>query len=155
MLPMAIVYSLTMVGPASIRKTVRFPRGVLRKFLADSERAVPGTRIDSPTIEADGLLWQVSLYPFGGNAEPSYAGRVGVYLRLLQFEGSMTEVDANFAMSLTVISEAEAAAVMPADDGHGSKLDTRFKNNRCAGLFRAYAYPALYPEETQSTRIRL
>jgi len=55
----------------------------------------------------------VALYPFGGNADPSYAGRVGVYLRMLQQDGSRMEVDASFTMTLNVIP---AARVAVADD---------------------------------------
>ena len=90
--------------PLSVtRHTIPFPRGVFRTVIADSKQAVPGTRIDSPGFGASGCQWQVALYPFGGNADPSYAGRVGVYLKMLQPEGSRMEVDASFAMTLNVV----------------------------------------------------
>ena len=65
------------------RQTIPFPRPVIKKFLADEARAVPGTKIESPPFEAFENQWQLNLYPFGGNADPYFAGRVGVYLRLL------------------------------------------------------------------------
>ena len=34
------------------------------------------------------------------------------------------------------------------------KSQPRLKHNRYTGLFRAYAYPALYPDVTRITRIR-
>ena len=109
-----LLSSIALPQPLSVtRHTIPFPRGVLRKFIADTERAVPGTRIDSPGFIVNGCEWQVALYPFGGNADPSYAGRVGVYLRMLQQDGSRMEVDASFTMTLNVIP---AARVAVADD---------------------------------------
>ena len=68
--------------PQSTERTVLFPRAVLQRFRADQERAVPGTCVESPPwTDAGGNRWQVNLYPFGGNADPAFAGRVGVYLK--------------------------------------------------------------------------
>jgi len=82
---------------------------VLAKFLADEAKAVPGTRIDSPTFRACGHDWQVSMYPFGGNADPYFAGRVGVYLKLLQpADSGKIEVDASFSLTLRTLPTAAA-----------------------------------------------
>ena len=111
-----LLSSIALPQPLSVTQhTVPFPRGVLRKFIADTERAVPGTRIDSPGFIANGCEWQVALYPFGGNADPSYAGRVGVYLRMLQQDGSRMEVDASFTMTLNVIPAARVAVAEDTD----------------------------------------
>ena len=107
-----LLSSIALPQPLSVtRHTIPFPRGVVRKFIADTERAVPGTKIESPGFVANGCEWQVALYPFGGNADPSYAGRVGVYLRMLQQEGPAMEVDTSFTMALNVIPAAMVAVV--------------------------------------------
>ena len=107
-----LLSSIALPQPLSVtRHTIPFPRGVLRKFIADTERAVPGSRIESPVFDSNDCEWQVTLYPFGGNADPSYAGRVGVYLRMIQPEGSRIEVDASFTMTLNVIPAEQVAAV--------------------------------------------
>ena len=99
----------TLLTLALYRKTIPFPRRVLAKFLADEAKAVPGTRIDSPTFRACGHDWQVSLYPFGGNADPYFAGRVGVYLKLLQpADSGKVEVDASFSLTLRTLPTAAA-----------------------------------------------
>ena len=82
----AIVFGLAGIAPVRFQRTIPFPRKVLARFLVDETTAKPGTRIDSPTFEAGGSRWQLNLYPLGGNADPYFAGRVGLYLRLLQPE---------------------------------------------------------------------
>ena len=107
-----LLSSIALPQPLSVtRHTIPFPRGVLRKFIADTELSVPGTKIESPGFVANGCEWQVALYPFGGNADPSYAGRVGVYLRMIQQDGSRMEVDTSFTMALNVIPAAMVAVV--------------------------------------------
>ena len=100
----AVASAVAVAVPGSLQRiTVPFPRRVLQRFLAD-EAAVPGTRIDSPPFEAGGCRWQVSLYPFGGNADPSFAGRTALYLRHMPDapEGDAQEVDATFSLKLLV-----------------------------------------------------
>ena len=95
---------LALTVPTPTQRTVLFPKSVLARFLADSDKAVPGTRVESPPFEACGCNWQIALYPFGGNADASFAGRVGVYLKLLEQE----EVDATFALRLQILPNDEA-----------------------------------------------
>ena len=123
--------------PLSVTQhTIPFPCGVLRKFIADNERAVPGTRIDSPGFMANGCQWQIALYPYGGNADPSYAGRVGVYLRVLQPEGdSRMEVDASFAMTLTVVPAVMAAVAHTDVDAETKEAVRRGVVFRCGMTF--------------------
>ena len=110
---MSSVLAISTVRPdlreplASVRRVIPFPRRVLSNFLGDAERARPGTKIESPPFEAAGCRWQVSLYPFGGNADPELSGRVGCYLKLLQTE--QEEVDATFKVRMHVLSKSELA----------------------------------------------
>ena len=50
------------------------------------------------------------MYPFGGNAERDYAGRVGLYLRLLQPPGAPNvECDATFSLTLRCLTDESAS----------------------------------------------
>lgn len=124
---------------STTRRLIPFPRGVLRKFLDDKERAVPGTRIDSPGFDMDGYYWQVTLYPFGGNADPTYAGRVGVYLKLLQPGGdgrTPAEIDTSFEMTLNVVrSDALASAAEADADDESREAARRGTVFRCGMTF--------------------
>ena len=100
--------AIAFTPPTAHRQIIPFPRRVLAEFLADSERAVPGTRIDSPPFEAGGHRWLLSLYPFGGNADPYFAGRIGLYLKLDETKGAPSrEVDAVFSLKLRTLVEGE------------------------------------------------
>ena len=101
--------SLSLVLPTPTRRTLSFPRHAL--VGADGK---PGVRLDSkPFADSGGRSWQVSLYPWG--AGTSYAGRVGVYLKLLG--ASATEVDATFSLRLAVLADGAASEAEPAGRG--------------------------------------
>ena len=104
-----VLFSIGLLQPiATLREVVPFPKAVLAKLLANQNQAVPGTRVESPLItDSSGGTWQVNLYPFGGNADPNFAGRVGVYLRTLDSGG---ETDATFALNLHVLPGATSLA---------------------------------------------
>lgn len=114
--------------PHTTRHTIPFPRSVLAKFLADSDGAVPGTRIESPPFESSGCRWQVALYPFGGNADKSFAYRVGIYLRLLP--SSNQEVDVTFALRLLMLPNTTFT-----DDTNERESALRGINFRCGMTF--------------------
>ena len=96
-----ILHSLAL-QPATVRRTLRFPRN---KLLGG--KIVPGVRLDSSPFEAGGSSWQVALYPCGVSA--SDANRVGVYLKLNGASGR--EVDATFSLALQVVPEVAPAAL--------------------------------------------
>ena len=90
------------------RRTIPFPRRLLRQFFQDSPQ--PGTRIDSPPFSVSGSRWIVSLYPCGASADPTYSGRSAIYLRWLQPDdrvSAATEVDASFSLQMCT-AEGEA-----------------------------------------------
>ena len=134
-----LLLSIGLPQPVSTtRRLIPFPRGVLRKFLDDKERAVPGTRIDSPGFDMAGYYWQVTLYPFGGNADPTYAGRVGVYLKLLQPGGDgriPAEVDTSFEMTLNVLRADALAAAETEADAEAREAARRGTVFRCGMTF--------------------
>ena len=100
--------ALALVQPLqSIRKTIPFPQRVLAEFLAGDNK--PGSRIDSPVFECGGSSWQLALYPLGASADPYYANRVALYLKLLQPESARkVEVDATFELTLRCLPAAAA-----------------------------------------------
>lgn len=128
MLCLAAVLGLT---PTTVRRTIPFPKSVLAKVLADPDKAVPGTRVESPPFMDDnGCSWQVLLYPFGGNADPNFSGRVGVYLKSLDAE---RETDATFCVRLKVLPGGSMTE--SAEDGDGDDDTVRGLSFRCGMTF--------------------
>ena len=91
-------------------------------------------------------------------------GNVPVPPILYKYDGPPSSVritthDASGGVAVHDLTE-DVRVCTPADFPCGlSRCDQltsqpRFKTNRYTGLFRAYAYPALYPEVERSTRIR-
>ena len=113
------------------RRAIPFPRRVLAKFLADPVRAVPGTKIASPPFEAGGSTWQVELYPFGGNADASFAGRVGLYLRMVQ-GAPKTEADVTFSLVLRCLPPEAVAETADFDFAPATQRGLAF---RCGMTF--------------------
>ena len=114
--------------PAAIafeRRMVKFPRNILTQFFQNPQ---PGTRIDSPSFEVSGSRFRVELYPCGGNADPDYSSRVGLYLRWLppgdDDAAGPTEVDTTFALSLQTLPAAAPANGTVAD---GEELGWKFQ----------------------------
>jgi signal peptidase I len=116
MIQLLVAISSLNVSPmAAVRRTVPFPKRVLEKVVENN--AVPGTAVESPPFVDDGgHLWQVVLYPFGGNADPNFSGRVGVYLRSLD---AQSETDATFTMGLRVLPSPDALESIGDDASRG------------------------------------
>ena len=119
-----ILHSLTL-QPATVRRTLRFPRSSLM-----GGKIVPGVRLDSSPFEAGGSSWQVALYPCGVSA--SDANRVGVYLKLNGASGR--EVDATFSLALQVVPEV-APAALPAAASPPEGAASRGLEFRCGMTF--------------------